>query len=645
MCGIAGIVDLEGARSVNRIALQSMTDALAHRGPDGEGHFFAPGIGIGHRRLAVIDRIGGAQPFQSQVNDCILSFNGEIYNFRALKSELSRQVTFKTQSDTEVLAEGLALEGRAFLHELRGMFALSFWEPAKRRLTLARDRMGERPLYYATTSDGFLIYASEIGALLASGMIETQINPEAFADYCFYGYIPDPKTIYRGIHKLPPAHILTVEPGKRPLLQRYWRPVIASGGAMPFDDATRLLSIYLDDAVGGQMSADIPLGAFLSGGVDSSGIVASMAEHGADITTINVAFENASNNEAPQARQIAEQFKSTHHEETIDDLGAADLIDTVAGVFGEPFADTSALPSFVAAKAARKHVGVVLSGDGGDELFAGYRRYPFYLAEERMRQAAPLVARRAFFGAAGALYPKLDWAPQLLRFKSTFQALARSSAEGYAAAVAINYPMRVQAMLSHDLKQQLDGYHPHSVIVDAMMDANTDDPLARAQYADLMTWLPGRMLVKTDRTSMAHGLEQRAPFLDHELVLWAGSLPAQFKLNGSEKKKILKHALAPRLGRDFVNRPKQGFNLPISKWMRSGNNNPLLRLNASRLWRESGLFNEAAVDRMALAHRLGAADCAQELWTVVMFDAFLRANRTTSTANQTAKALAPAVTV
>ncbi len=626
MCGIAGIIDLKAARAINRTALKRMNDALAHRGPDGEGFFFAPGVGFGHRRLAVIDRPGGAQPFHAQTNKCVLSFNGEIYNYGALGGELSSQVQIKTRSDTEVLAEGLALEGPDFLHRLRGMFAFSFWEPDQKRLTLARDRLGERPLYYATTEDGFFLFASEIGALIASGMIETELNPRAVADYCFYGYVPDPKTIYRGIHKLPAAHTLTIEPGRAPRLQRYWRPVIASGGAMAFDDTARMLRIYLDDAVAGQMNADVPLGAFLSGGTDSAGIVASMAETGAPLETFNVGFHEETHDERPYARGIADKFGATHHE-LVADCGAASLIDQVASAFGEPFADTSAFPSFMVAQETRRHVSVALTGDGADEIFAGYRRYPFYLAEEKMREAAPLAARRAVFGAAGTLYPKLDWAPQTLRFKTTFQALARPSAEGYAAAVAINLPMRVQAMLSTDLKRSLDGYHPHSVITEAMAEANSDDPLARAQYADLTTWLPGRMLVKTDRTAMAHGLELRAPFLDHQLIQWAGSLPSSYKLEGTTGKRILKEALAPRLGRGFSSRTKRGFDLPIAGWMRQRDGNPLLRLNASHLWRESGLFNEAAIDRMAIAHRSGIANCAQELWTVIMFDAFLRAAR------------------
>lgn len=623
MCGITGIFDLKATRDVNRNALRRMTDALRHRGPDGEGYFLAPGIGFGHRRLAIIDKQGGAQPFHAQTDDCVLSFNGEIYNFQALAQELAAKVQIKTRSDTEILAEGLALEGEAFVHKLRGMFAFSFWEPKRRRLTLGRDRLGERPLYYATTADGYLLFASEPGALLASGMVEADIDPRAVADYCFYGYVPDPKTIYRGVYKLAPGHLLSVNAGGALQLERYWRPVFANGGGVSFDDAVAMLRDRLDKSVASQMISDVPLGAFLSGGVDSSGIVASMAQTGNDLVTCSVGFHETSHDEREYARKIAVKYSSAHHEH-VADYNAADLIDRVATSFGEPFADTSALPSYLVAQLARQHVTVALSGDGGDEIFAGYRRYRFHLAEEKLRRMAPLTARRAVFGPAGAAYPKLDWAPQPMRFKTTLQSLAQSSVEGYAAAAAINLPVRVQKMLSTDLKHKLDHYHPQSVVAGAMAEADTDDPLARAQYADLLTWLPGRMLAKVDRSSMAHSLEVRPPFLDHRLVEWAGSLPSAYKLKRNDGKRILKRALEERLGGDFVNRKKQGFDLPIAAWMRQDGNNPLLRLNASRLWRECGLFNEAAVDQMARAHKRGGANCAQELWTVIMFDAFLR---------------------
>lgn len=624
MCGIAGIVDLEGAREIDRDALRRMTAALAHRGPDGEGYFHAPGVGFGHRRLAIVDRKGGAQPYTAQTGGAVITYNGEIYNHEALRARLAARL--RTRSDTEVLAEGLAQHGRDFLHELQGMFAFALWEPETRRLILARDRLGERPLYYAQTNDGFLAFASEIGALAASGMIDTSHDPRAVADYFFYGYVPDPKSIYRGVMKLPPGHTLIVEPGRQLRLERYWRPVFTTGGALSFTDAADMLRARIDDAVAAQMMSDVPLGAFLSGGVDSAGVVASMAQTKNRLVACTIGFDVESHDERAAARAVAAKFGAVYHE-GLASGDSAQLVDRVASAMGEPFADASALPAYQVAEIARRHVTVALSGDGGDELFAGYRRYPFFVAEEKLRAIAPHALRASIFGPLGALYPKLDWAPRPLRARTTLQALAQSSADGYAAAVAINLQERIGAFLNPDLARRLGGYRPQSVIADAMKDSGAHDPLSRALNADLVTWLPGRMLTKIDRASMAHGLEVRPPLLDHRIVEWSGSLPSAYKLKRGEGKRILKAALAPRLGEAFVARRKKGFAPPLSAWMRRDKDNPALRLNASRHWRESGMFNEKAVDGMIAAHRSGAADCAQELWTVIMFDAFLRTSK------------------
>lgn len=624
MCGIAGIVDLKGTRDIDRDALQRMTDALTHRGPDGEGFFTAPGVGFGHRRLAIIDREGGAQPFHTQSGE-VLCYNGEIYNYKELAKTLTR-VELKTHSDTELLAEGVAQKGPEFLHQLRGMFAFAFWSPSKRRLVLARDRLGERPLYYTTTSEGFLIFASEFGAVIASHMVETSLDPPAVADYFYYGYVPDPKTIYRNIHKLPPAHTLIASPDRAVSIERYWRPVFTNGSALPFDEAASLLQARVDDAVRGQMMSDVPLGAFLSGGVDSASIFSSMAQTQSDLVACTIGFDEATHDERDAAREIADKFGATHHE-GLAQSKTTDLIDRVAVAFGEPFADASALPSYQVAQIARQHVTVALSGDGGDEIFAGYRRYPFFLAEEKMRRLAPQAIRLAVFGPAGALYPKLDWAPRPFRAKTTLQALAQSSGQGYAAAAAINLPTRARAILSADFRRTTNEYDPRNVIVAAMDASGADDPLARAQYADLMTWLPGRMLTKVDRTAMAHGLEVRPPLLDHTIVEWAGAQPGSYKLSGQTGKRILKSAFTPRLGEEFINRKKQGFAPPLAAWMRRDIDNPVMRLETSRLWRESGIFDEVRIRKMIKKHQSGHIDCAQELWSVIMFDAFLSAVR------------------
>jgi asparagine synthase (glutamine-hydrolysing) len=620
MCGIAGIFDLTGGRDVDRDALARMAAALVHRGPDGEGFFRAPGVGFAHRRLAVIDVAGGAQPFIAESGGA-LTYNGEIYNYQDLTAELAANGTrFRTHSDTEALAEGLARNGKRYVEKLRGMFAFGYFDPRDETLTLARDRMGERPLYYAETPEGWLVFASEIGAVMASGLVDRRLDHQGVSDYFLYGFVPDPKSIYAAIRKLPPAAILTARRGGGLALETYWRPRFEPDPALNYKAAEAALLDLIDDAVRAEMVCDVALGAFLSGGVDSSAVVAAMAKTGATVRTSTVGFLEEAFDERGHARAIAELFK-TEHAERVAGLDAAALIDVVARAFGEPFADASALPTYIVSKIARERVTVALSGDGGDEVFAGYRRYPFFLAEERIRRLTPQPVRRATFGAAGALYPKLDWAPRPLRLKTTLQALAKPRPVAYAHAIAANLPERIAGILSSEFLRSLSGYAPESV-VEAAFGAEPSHPLLAAQRADFATWLPGRMLVKVDRASMAHGLEVRPPLLDHRLVEWAGRLPPAFKLDGGRGKKILKSALEKRLPRESLYRKKQGFAVPVSDWLRR-DEGPIDRLRTSKLWRASGVLAPDKVERMIAAHKSGRVDCGQELWTVLMFDAFL----------------------
>lgn len=623
MCGIAGIVDLKGRRDIDKDALRRMTAALAHRGPDGEGYHVAPGIGFGHRRLAIIDPQGGAQPFHSADGRSVVVMNGEIYNYKSLAGRLaSAGAPPRTASDTEAVVEGFNAEGADFIERLGGMFAFAFWRADEETLILARDRLGERPLYYAQTADGFLLFASEIGALAASWMIDRETSHEALRDYFLYGYTPEDKAIWRGVDKLRPGTIMIVRRGEAARLRRYWRPDFAAQEGAGFDRAAEDLAARIDEAVRSQMISDAPLGAFLSGGVDSSAVVASMATAQASPFACTIGFEDETFDERPFARAVATRYGVRQVEETAR-VDAGSMIDTIAAVYGEPFADTSALPTWLVSRAARRHVTVALSGDGGDEIFAGYRRYRLFQAEEQARAFAPLPLRRATFGAAGRLYPKLDWAPQPFRLKTTLQALGEERLSAYARAVAINLPDRVETMLSREFLDATRHYDPVSVVAEAAK-GGAPDAVTLAQKIDLETWLPGRMLTKVDRAAMAHGLEVRPPLLDPALVTFAGTLPASFKLDSGVGKRILKKALEPRLDASILHRRKRGFDLPVARWLREG---PLLdRLAESAAWRRSGVLNPSAVDQMATRHKAGASDFAQELWTVLMFDAFLRWN-------------------
>lgn len=624
MCGVAGIIDLRGVREIDRAAVARMAQSLKHRGPDGEGFHFAPGVGLGHRRLAIIDIEGGVQPFASADKRGVLTFNGEIYNYQDLAAALrAGGATLRTRSDTEALAEGLSREGASFVNKLRGMFAFGFWDQSKETLLLGRDRLGEKPLYYAESPDGFLIFASEIQAIAASGLMRLEIDNEALADYLLYGYVPDPKSIYRRVRKLPPASLLVCRRGEKPRLETYWAPTFGMGAAATFEDAADALPSLLDEAVRLQMISDVPLGAFLSGGVDSAAIVSSMARAGGRIKTCTVGFDDDAYDERAYAAETAALVGSEHREE-IASLDAAALIDDVARAYGEPFADTSALPSYIVAKLARRHVTVALSGDGGDELFLGYRRHVLFEREERVRRAAPQILRAPIFAAAGALYPKLDWAPRPLRLKTTLQSLSEDSKTAYAHATAANRPDRIEQMITRDFKRSLDGYEAASVVRDAIKIEDAH-PLKAAQQADLATWLPGRMLVKVDRASMAHSLEVRPPMLDYKLVEWACRLDPEFKLSGGDGKRVLKAALASRLPASVLTRKKRGFGLPIAEWLRAPEG-PLERLSTSQRWRDSGVIDAAVVETMMSRHRARVSDFSQELWTIVMYDAFLAAS-------------------
>lgn len=626
MCGIAGIVDLQNREPVAVPRVRAMLTRLRHRGPDAEDVATRPGLAFGHRRLAVIDIVSGAQPMASPDEAVLLVYNGEIYNFRELRGELERGgVRFRTQSDTEVLLEGYRAWGVDVVTRLRGMFAFALWDATTETLLLARDRLGEKPLYYARTPDHRLVFASELDAVLAGLDTRPPLAEDAVADFFAFGYVPDPKAIYAGVHKLPPAHVLVVRRGERERLEprRYWRPDFTPRHRDAPEILREELTRRLREAVGLQLVADVPLGAFLSGGVDSSGVVALMAEAGADpLIACSIGFAEPEADETAYARLVAERYRARHHVRGVE-VTACALLDRLAEVYGEPFADPSALPTYLVSGFAREHVTVALSGDGGDELFAGYRRYPFHLAEERIKRRLPEALRRRLVGPLARAYPKLDWAPRALRAKATLEALAADTANGYLRAVTPLPRTELGRLLAPSLLERLDGYDPAQVIARHLEEAGTDDLLGRAQYVDLMTWLPGRMLVKVDRASMAHGLEVRPPLLDPDLVDWAGGLPIDAKLDGFKGKRLLKEALEPFVPRALLDRPKQGFGLPLRHWLRRGLDERLAAMLTSGRLEASGMVAIDVAKDLVEAHRSGLRDHGAALWTLLTFDAFL----------------------
>jgi asparagine synthase (glutamine-hydrolysing) len=629
VCGITGILAPDPGQVVDADLLQRMTAAIAHRGPDAQGIHSEPGIGLGHRRLSIIDVAGGAQPLWNEDRSVVVVFNGEIYNFPELATELQAAGhQFATHSDTEVIVHAWEQWGEACVQRFRGMFAFALWDRNRRCLFLTRDRLGIKPLYYAWLDDGTLIFGSELKALMVHPGLRREIEPRAVEEYFAFGYIPDPRTILRQARKLPPGHSLRVDPDQpHPHPRPYWDLEFAADGPSDPAAAADELSDRLREAVRVRMIAEVPLGAFLSGGVDSSGVVAMMAGlSDKPVDTCSITFSDPRFDEGEYARQVADRYHTRHHPHQVepDDF---DLLERLAGVYDEPYADSSALPTYRLCQQTRRHVTVALSGDGGDETLAGYRRYRFHLAEERLRNLVPLGLRRPVFGMLGRVYPKLDWAPRVLRAKSTLEGMSRDSVDGFFHSISVlGDPLR-QRLFSPAFRRELQGYRASEVMREHARRAPTDDPLAMVQYLDLKTWLPGDILTKVDRASMAHGLEVRVPILDHQLVEWMCRLPPDLKLRGGEGKFLLKKALEPLLPNEILYRPKMGFSMPIAAWFRG----PLQGLLRDRLLGngeqhrglgDSGLFDMDFVTRLLGQHQSGRRDHATPLWALLMYASF-----------------------
>ena len=561
MCGITGIFDLKGKREINRELLSSMNETQFHRGPDESGIHTEAGLGLAHRRLSIIDLSHGQQPMVSQDGHVILTYNGEVYNFPELREELERLgFEFKTHCDTEVILYAWQAWGDKCVDRLRGMFAFAIWDRTKEVLFLARDRLGIKPLFYTELANGHFIFGSELKSLVAHPEFSKELESTAIEEYFGFGYIPDPKTIYKNVYKLEPGYCLTIKRGQKNYRSRqYWDINFAVNNARDENQIQEELIARFQEAVKIRMVADVPLGAFLSGGVDSSAVVAMMAKLSNDpVNTCSISFGDPKFNESQFAEKIAQQYLTKHRVEQVDPDDYS-LIDKLSGLYDEPYADSSALPTYRVCELAKKQVTVVLSGDGGDENLAGYRRYRWHTYEELMRSWLPDQIRQPIFGTLGKIYPKADWAPKIFRAKSTFQSIARDSVAGYFHSVSISTDELRTKLFSQSLKNQLQGYQAVEVFRKHNEKAPVDDPLSLVQYLDIKTYLPGDILTKVDRASMAHSLEVRVPLLDHQLVEWMAGIRPDLKLHGKEGKYIFKKSLEKYLPGDILYRPKMGF--------------------------------------------------------------------------------------
>jgi asparagine synthase (glutamine-hydrolysing) len=626
MCGIVGIFDLSSRRPMPRELVTRMNDSQLHRGPDEVGVHFEPGLGLGHRRLSIIDLSTGQQPLFNEDHSVVIVYNGEIYNYRDLIPELSRLGhTFRTKSDTEVIVHAWEQWGEDCVQRLRGMFAFALWDRNRETLFLARDRLGVKPLYYAALADGTLIFGSELKSLVTHHGFRREIDPRAVEDYLAYGYVPEPRTIFGQALKLPPGCTLAVRRGASvPPPRQYWDISFEPGAPLTQQAAEEELLRRLRDAVNVRLISEVPLGAFLSGGVDSSAVVAMMAGCSDEaVNTCSISFGDPEFNEAAYAQKVADRYRTRHRVERVDtdDFG---LLDTLAEVYDEPFADSSAIPTFRLCQLARKSVTVALSGDGGDENFAGYRRYRWHVYEERMRSIIPLTLRAPVFGLLGNLYPKADWAPRVFRAKSTLEALARDSVEGYFHSVSVMGDAMRDRLVSDSFRRELQGYRAIEVLDRHARNASREEPLSLVQYLDMKTYLVGDILTKVDRASMAHSLEVREPLLDHPLMEWLSGLPPDLKLRGREGKYLFKKALEPYLPNEILYRPKMGFSVPLASWFRGPLRQRVKQAVLGPVLLDSGYFNTAFLREMVETHQSGARDHGVTLWSLLMFEAFLR---------------------
>ncbi|HET6281532.1 MAG TPA: asparagine synthase (glutamine-hydrolyzing) [Polyangia bacterium] len=633
MCGIVGIVDGDGGR-VDERALRLMTGALAARGPDGEGFHVSEGVGLGHRRLAIIDVAGGHQPLYSEDGSTALVVNGEIYNFELLRADLQgRGHRFKTRSDSEVIVHGYEQWGDGVIDRLEGMFAVALWDTARRRLLLARDRMGEKPLFWAATARGGLAFASELRALRHAPGVATSIDPNCLARYLVYEYVPAPATMWTGVHKLEPGTRLLWQAGGAPQVERYWSlPLPPSADAdresSPERGAHDLLEA-LRRSVRQRLVSDVPLGVFLSGGLDSSTVAALAAEaRGGDIDTFSIGFDDPSFDESAHARAVAQHIGSRHHEERLSATALLDVIPRLGTLLDEPIGDGSIVPTHLLARFARRHVTVALGGDGGDELFAGYPTFQAERVAALLWDKAPPVVGRAASMLAGVAARVLPASTGYMSpaFKLRQFMRAASAAEGgppsperrHQSWLGSFEPHAALAALAPELRQHVGG--PLYDVVDRRMaECPAQDARDRLMWFYARGYLGDGVLTKVDRATMAVGLEARAPLLDTGVIALACRIHPSLRLHGMTTKYLLKRAVRGLLPDAIIDRKKQGFAMPVGTWLRGPLRGLLEETLSEPQLRATGLFDPQPIRRLVAEHLGGRADHRKPLWTLLAF--------------------------
>jgi asparagine synthase (glutamine-hydrolysing) len=615
MCGICGVVHRDPTRPVDPAMLVRMRDTMVHRGPDDAGIYTAAGVGLGHRRLSIIDLATGAQPMANTDRTVWIVFNGEIYNYVELRDAVrGGRHTFTTSSDTEVLVRLYETFGDELVTHLNGMFAFALWDERQRRLLLARDRVGEKPLYY-TACDGDLVFASEIKALLQHPSVRAELEPTAVDEFMAYGYVQTPRTIFRDICRVPEGHILEWRNG-RISIRQYWDFTFEPDERATFDDHVARVRELLTDAVRLRLRSDVPLGVLLSGGVDSSAVTALLARAGGRVKTFSIGFDGGpAFNEQAYARRVAREFHTDHHEIILSPQAFRDFVPSFVHHMDEPVTEAAAIPLYFVSKLSAQHVKVVLSGEGSDELFGGYPIYRYMQWIERFRRL-PAGVRSA---ATRALLAATD-SPKVRKYAQ----LARLPLDRRYLNVHLYDPALRASIYTPEFQSRLAAFDPADRLRPYYRRTETWDVLSRLLYVDTKTWLPNNLLIKADRMSMAASIELRVPFLDHRLVEYAATIPSRFKIKGAEGKHILKRALSGLLPREILYRPKMGFPTPVARMFKGDLSTFVDDMLLDRRAITRGIVDPQAVRRLVDEHRSGRADHQSALWRLIILEQWQR---------------------
>ncbi len=618
MCGIAGYINTDKEQTVESRVLEQMCAVIHHRGPDEWGMWCNGNVGIGMKRLQIIDLSGGHQPMATDDGRVQIVFNGEIYNHRDLRADLEqRGYRFRTSSDTEAILHLYEEYGEDCVQQLRGMFAFAVWDARNQRLFIARDRLGKKPLHYLHDQNK-LVFGSEIKSLLQHPDVTAEVNRPAIIPYLGCGYVPDPETMFQGISKLPPAHTLTWQQGKI-AVKRYWDISYQPDYHKTEQQWLEETEAQLDEAVRIRLMSDVPLGAFLSGGIDSSLVVALMARQmGSPVKTFSIGFDEAKYNELPFARMVAQKYGTDHHEEIVRP-DAEEVIPYLIKMFDEPFADSSAIPTYYVSRLARRHVTVALSGDGGDETFGGYDRY-LDSKLSSYTDLIPVPLRNILFGLPTGMLPESFPGINRMRY------LAATQDERYLMKMTKGLSAAHLGVFSPDLIKAAAGSDPAEPLRQILKRVSGLDYITRRQYLDCLSYLPGDIMTKVDRATMFVSLEARAPILDHKFVEFSATIPVEYKVRNRTSKYLLKQLAYKLLPKELIDRPKMGFAMPVAQWInrewQEMSQDLVLGVQASG----RGNFNPAYLERIMIEHRRGRRDHSYLIWTLMVLEMWYRSH-------------------